>query len=229
MRRLTLSLLARFGAPREAMVLDAGCGTGLFLRDAMSCFGSKRGIGVEYFLEPIRFAARRSKALLIGASADALPVRPGSVDIVHSADVLQHMTIAGARQAIREFHCVLRPGGLVALRLRATRRLAENPPDEDMNHAYTSETLREQLRDSGFEVLFLRRVNVLPSIAEELRQRGPRHHGDHAPVKGIALRDEGDLRATVLRTYLFCERLWLRAGFPTPEYGHTILAVARKR
>jgi SAM-dependent methyltransferase len=230
MRLFTLDLLARHGAAAGHSLLDAGCGTGLFLRDWKERFQSAGDVGIDYAWPALPMARRRTTAVLAGASASDLPLVGEQFDAVHSADVLQHMTIAGARQALSEFHRVLRPGGLVALRLRATRRMIPNVPDVDFDHAYTQVQLRDQLMDSGFDVLFLRRVNLLPSLAAELVQRlRPAAANDNAPVKGIALRDNTDWRGTALGAYLACERTWLGMGAPGLPIGHTILAIARKR
>jgi SAM-dependent methyltransferase len=230
MRLFTLNLLARYGAGPGQSLLDAGCGTGLFLRDWKERFQSRDDVGIDYAWPALPLARRRTSASLAGASASDLPLLGERFNAVHSADVLQHMTIAGARQALTEFHRVLRPGGLVALRLRATRRLIPNVPDVDFDHAYTPALLGGQLKTSGFEVLFLRRVNLVPSLAAELVQRlRPAVHNDDAPVKGIALRDNTDWRGKALAAYLACERAWLGMGAPGLPVGHTILAVARKR
>lgn len=219
-----MALLRSHGLKRGCAVLDAGCGTGLFLRDFREAFAPSREAGIDFAWPALPFAAQRTTAMLAGASADALPFRDGEFDAVHSADVLQHMTIAGAREAVREFRRVLKPGGLVALRLRATRRFAPNQPDADFDHAYTDAGLRNSLSTAGFQVLFLRRVNVLPSLAAELTYTPP---DPDAPVKGIALRSESDARGKALSAYLAVERGWLRAGLPTPKLGHTLLAIAK--
>lgn len=224
MRALTLAQLASHGLKRGCAVLDAGCGTGLFLRDFRGVFAPSREAGIDFAWPALPFAAQRTTALLAGSSADALPFRDGTFDAVHSADVLQHMTIAGAHEALCEFRRVLRPGGLVALRLRATRRFIPNAPDVDFDHAYSEDGLRNSLSTAGFQVLFLRRVNVLPSLAAELTYTPP---DPDAPVKGIALRTESDARGKILSAYLACERAWLRAGMPTPKLGHTLLAIAK--
>jgi len=229
MRRLTFDLLARHGAKGGQSLLDAGCGTGLFLRDWRARFGEGRDVGIDFAWPALPLALRRTNAALAGASASELPLAADSFDAVHSADVLQHMTVAGARGALGEFFRVLRPGGLVALRLRATRRLIPNVPDVDFDHAYTPALLGQQLVEAGFTVLFLRRVNLLPSLAAELSQRfQPPVADDAAPVKGIALRSADDWRGQVLGAYLAAERTWLTAGLPGLPVGHTILAIGRK-
>lgn len=224
MRRLTLSLLRAHGLRRGCAVLDAGCGTGLFLRDFREAFAPVREAGIDFAWPALPFAAQRTTARLAGASADSLPFRDAAFDAVHTADVLQHMTIAGAGEALREFRRVLKPGGLAALRLRATRRFAPNQPDVDFDHAYTDASLRVALSEAGFQVLFLRRINVLPSLAAEMTYTPP---DPDAPVKGIALRAENDARGKVLGAYLALERAWLRVGLPTPKFGHTLLAIAK--
>ena len=230
MRTLTLDLLARHGAAEGDSLLDAGCGTGLFLRDWGLRFHGRRDAGIDYSPPALPLARPRTNAALAGASASELPFRDRSFDAVHSADVLQHMTLAGSRAALDEFQRVLRPGGLVALRLRATRRLIPNQPDLDYNHAYTVALLGSQLAEAGFEIRFLKRVNLLPSLAAELAQRmAPPQSDDSAPVKGIALRDASDWRGKALGTYLAFERIWFRAGGPGLPVGHTILAIGWKR
>jgi SAM-dependent methyltransferase len=229
MRLLTLDLLARSGARAGHCLLDAGCGTGLFLRDWKERFRSAGDVGIDYAWPALPLARRRTEAMLAGASASDLPLGPERFDAVHSADVLQHMTIAGARQALTEFRRVLRPAGLVALRLRATRRLIPNAPDVDFDHAYTPSLLARQMREAGFDVLFVRRVNLLPSLAAELIQRlRPVRQDDGAPVKGITLRDTADWRDQALAAYLRVERSWLGMGAPGLPVGHTIIAIGRK-
>jgi len=114
--------------------------------------------------------------------------------------------------------------------LRARRRFVANTPDVDFDHAYTAPLLAGQLAAAGFEVLFLRRVNMLPSLAAELTQRlRPGAQDDSAPVKGIALRDGDDWKDRAVGAYLALERKWLSAGFPALPVGHTLLAIGRKR
>jgi SAM-dependent methyltransferase len=229
MRILTLDLLARYGVSERHSLLDAGCGTGLMLRDWRKRFQGGVHVGVDFAFPALLLARARTSARLACASASELPFPERSFDAVHSADVLQHMPLAGARAALQELHRVLRPGGLLALRVRATRLLI--PTEQaDYDHAYSPSSLRSQLAEAGFEVLFLKRVNLLPSLLAEVTQliHAPREDRE-SPVKGIALRDSDDWRGRVMGAYLGLERFWLRTGGPGLPVGRTILTIARKR
>ena len=165
-------MLARQGAKRGHSLLDAGCWTGLFFRDWRARFGGGPDVGIDYAWPAPPLALRQANAARAGASASELPFADGAFDAVHSVDLLQHMTVAGAGAALTGFQRVPRPEGLVALRLRAMRQ---------------------------FAVKFLRRVNVLPSPAAELAQRlRPAARDDSAPVKGLALRAADDWRDRAL-------------------------------
>ena len=132
----------------------------------------------------ICWRGRGRSAGLAGASDLELPFADGAFDAVHSADVPRHMAVAVAGEALAEFQRVLRLEGLVALRLRARRRFA---PDVYFDHAYTERLLGGQLAAAGFEVTFLRRVNVRPSLAAELAHRlQPPARDDRASVMSIA-------------------------------------------
>lgn len=227
MRELTYKLLGRHGGE---CILDAGCGAGYMLEEWRGRCGARRAVGMDFALPALRIAARRQGAEWVAGSADALPFAGELFDAVHCADVLQHMTVAGSRQALAEFARVLRPGGVVALRLRATWRLAELGADEDYSHAYTEARVRRELGEAGLEVVFARRVNWLGSLAAEVGNliRGSKGPGGAEPVKGIVTRDGTDWRSMAMGAYLAMERFWLLRGLPSLGVGHTIVAVGRK-
>jgi malonyl-CoA O-methyltransferase len=105
-------------------VLDAGCGTGRGLGLLRSRYPKTDLLGVDFAQAAIRAAARsesfagRARRLLSGAlrshvRADfaRLPLGPGSIDMVWS-----NLALAWAEDqlaALREFHRVLGPGGLL--------------------------------------------------------------------------------------------------------------------
>lgn len=52
---------------------------------------------------------------LIADLARAIPLRDGSVELIHSEDFLEHLDHAGGIEFIREAHRVLKPGGVMRI------------------------------------------------------------------------------------------------------------------
>lgn len=227
MRELTFMLLERYTRSPLERVLDAGCGTGLFLSQWKARHPGGYSVGIDFFLEALRFAARREPGRWVAASAAALPFKPAQFDAIHCADVLQHLGLDESRRAFDLFAELLRPQGLVALRVRA-RRLFRNTPDVDYSHAFSSRRLRAELQARGLRVRFLAHVNALPSLCAELRTLAAPPHDSGEPVKGIHSRPQDDPRNVWIGRYLRMERgLLLAAGRGLP-FGHTIIAIAQK-
>lgn len=92
-----------WGLPAQAVVLDAGCGEGYYLRALCTRFGVE-GWGVDISTAAIDAAARAyPMARWVVANADrALPFAAGSIDLITSIT---------ARKNPEEFHRLLAPGG----------------------------------------------------------------------------------------------------------------------
>ncbi len=118
-----LSRLDELGAsPRRDSALDFGCGAGRLCHGlSVAGFGLVLGLDVsEPMLETARglVGSDRCEFLRVGGP-DLAGVDDGSVDFVYSSRVLQHMPPELAERYIREFHRVLRPGGVLAFRVPA--------------------------------------------------------------------------------------------------------------
>ena len=111
----TLALLRRvkeFGPGSD--LLEIGSGSGWF-----TLLAKKRGyraVGVEVSWELVEFARRRGAEAGIDAPfhearAESLPLPDQSFDVAYANSVMEH--VKGWREAIREAHRVLRPGGLL--------------------------------------------------------------------------------------------------------------------
>lgn len=226
MRALTLSLLEKNRNAPPQRILDVGCGTGGFLREWQAATQAVQCVGIDLFTEALTFARSRCSADWAVASAASLPFREAAFAAIHSADVLQHLRLQDSEFALDEFRRVLVPGGLLALRVRASRAL-EREDNRDYSHSFAPDALQRTLRTRNFEVIFLSRVNALPSIWAEIRGLFSSAQPEHAPVKHIAHRPKTDFRTVLLRAYLRIERYWsstLTIGLP---WGHTILCIAR--
>jgi SAM-dependent methyltransferase len=119
--RAALDDLERLIPARKAsypVVLDAGCGQGKALGPLIEHFAPERVIGVdaeEKCLALARKEASRESVPIELRRGDlaALDLPDASVDLVFCHQTLHHLTRQEA--ALREFHRVLRPGGLLLL------------------------------------------------------------------------------------------------------------------
>jgi arsenite methyltransferase len=123
--RMRQWLIERYGDPRDfewfgglapALVLDAGCGAGM---SALELFGAAfermHYIGTD-ISEAVdvareRFAERGIAAGFIQANLHALPVAPGSLDVIFSEGVLHHTD--STERALRHLARLLKPGGRI--------------------------------------------------------------------------------------------------------------------
>src|SRR2546425_1470132 len=121
MCEVAVRLVARYSTSSGRMrVLDAGCGTGLLL----SQFGRFAGpdgmlVGLDLAPEALEFCRRRDSLRLVQSSLTPLPFGPSSFDLITCADVLQHLEGREDQEAFREFARILRPGGLLFVRVAA--------------------------------------------------------------------------------------------------------------
>jgi len=155
MRALSLALLAgpladRAEAGEAITILDAGCGTGNNLRH-LARYG--RALGVDLSEEALAFCRTRGVAAA-RAGLLALPFPDARFDCVTSLDVIYHRWVEDDAAAVREMARVLRPRGLLLLRVPALRQLW-GAHDEAVHsrHRYTRGELGALLRSQGFELL----------------------------------------------------------------------------
>jgi len=152
MRAISMALLspALAARPESARILDAGCGTGHNLRH-LSRFG--RAVGVDLSDDALRFCRARGAAAA-KASLLALPFPDATFDGVTSFDVLYHRWVADDRAAVAELARVLRPGGVLLVRVPALRVLW-GAHDEAVHsrHRYTRGEVKTLLREAGLEVV----------------------------------------------------------------------------
>lgn len=112
-RRRALWLLEALELKGGTRLLDAGCGTGTYLRLAAE-LSSSRAVGVDR--DACRLAeARAARVSTALASGDLLhlPFRAASFDRVLASEVLEH--VEDDRRALSELRRVLVPGGILAV------------------------------------------------------------------------------------------------------------------
>ena len=105
-----LGLIQEYAPLEGKRVLDVGCGVGMYLQ-AIRAF-SERVYGVDIDLERAAQAHHLLPHIVV-APAEQLPFAPGSFDVVLLHEVIEH--VGDDRQAIREAHRVLAPGGRMVI------------------------------------------------------------------------------------------------------------------
>ncbi len=124
-RPSTLALLERLDPEPlrgRLLLVDVGCGTGVFAAEAVRRWPDVEVDGTDVSAGMLAVAERERAALpeagrarfrLHQAPADRLPFGDGSYDIATSSFVLQ--LVPNRFRALREMHRVLRPGGRIAI------------------------------------------------------------------------------------------------------------------
>lgn len=174
MRAISFALLDAAPTDRLGLLLDAGCGTGGNLP-----YLARRGraVGVDLSEHALQLARRRESNVARAALA-ALPFPDGIFDAVVSFDVLYHRWVADDAAAARELARVIRPGGLLFVRVPALQML-RGAHDEAVHtrHRYTRREVMALLRAAGLEVLRCTYGNTLLFPALALRRALDRFTG----------------------------------------------------
>jgi SAM-dependent methyltransferase len=151
MRRLVAALLdERLPAEPGARVLDAGCGTG-----GTTAWLRRYGevVGVDLAAEAAPFWPQAGLRRMARGSVAALPFRSESFSLVTCFDVLYHRQVGDEAPALAEFRRVLRPGGLLLLRLPAYDWLqGGHDAAVHTRHRYTRAEVLATVRAVGFSV-----------------------------------------------------------------------------
>jgi ubiquinone/menaquinone biosynthesis C-methylase UbiE len=221
MRTITAALLGPRLERSAQRILDAGCGTGGFLRWALGTEAFETGAGVDVSPDAIELARRRvPECDLQVAPLSELPFPAASFDVVTMNDVLQHIPEDDVEASLAEVRRVIRPDGVLLVRAGGARRARRERPDW---RVYDPSALRATLEPAGFSCDRITYASLIPSLAAAAKGHTPRaptreHSGIPAPAPGARGRIAyGLLRAEaalIART---------RLGLP---YGHTLFALA---
>ena len=222
MRSASAALLGdRLTRPGQRL-LDAGCGTGGFLRWALDRGSFAGAAGVDIGSAAIDLARERlPEADLRTGSLKSLAFRDGAFDLVVTNDVLQHVPEDEVEASLGELRRVLAPGGTLLLRTNGARRLRRERADW---RAYDRTTLVAELERAGFAIERATYANSLLSLYGAMRGRNPR-----APSEahdGIPRRAPSRLVTALGGCVLAAEARWLARPGSSLPYGHTLFVVA---
>lgn len=196
--------------PKEARILDVGCGPG-FMLDVVKSLGFARTYGVDVSPEQARLAQARHPQVVQGDAFAFLAAQSEPFDAVLAFDLIEHFTVAEAFDFLDAVHRVLPVGGRLVIQTPNGDAPMVGPVyNGDLTHEtlFTPHSLRHLLNATGFEVV-------------EFREHGPR------PV---------DLRSTVRWAMWRVVRLGYRVlhlaetgNTPSPVFTRVFRTLAQKR
>jgi len=226
MRRVALAVLERTLDGRQGLrILDAGCGTGGTTVELLR-FGAVVGVDLAWAaLEPARGRGLRD---LARGSVERLPFGPATFDVVTSFEVVYHLGVSNDAAALTEIRRVLKPGGLLLLRVPAHDWLrGEHDRLVHTRHRYSRGEVTAKLSNAGFVVEQLSWANTLlflPAVAKRLLER-TNGHGSSAAAEPDLWQPPSPINA-LLESTVAIEALAIPRGMPLP-FGLSLMAVAR--
>jgi SAM-dependent methyltransferase len=164
---LELQLIRRYGAGRD--VFEAGCGTGLLLREAARV--ARSTVGLDLSRGMLGTAHGRGLRVVQGSLTD-VPLPSASVDLVYSMKVLAH--IPPIERALAELGRLVRPGGhlllefynpyslrYLAKRVGGPARIAAGTTDHDVFTRYDTAQRARSYLPPELELLAVRGVRIV--------------------------------------------------------------------
>ncbi|HWK45418.1 MAG TPA: class I SAM-dependent methyltransferase [Stellaceae bacterium] len=223
---LHANLLAHYrrqiGGGAAGRVLDAGCGTGGFMRRLSAALPTGEVVGMDFEPEACALAAVKSARPVCVGSINQVPFADASLAAIFSADVLCHRSVDEAA-ALAGFHRCLRPGGVLLLNLPAYDWMT-SAHDRAVHTArrYTGRRVRALLSEAGFSDMRIGYWNTLLFPLMVLRRKLLARTGEQSDVMPFPAPIEW-----LCRGVMRIEAGLIAHGFLLP-FGGSVLAAAVK-
>jgi SAM-dependent methyltransferase len=207
MRRITLAMLANLPFIKGPF-LDLGCGGGIFVRDLADHRPQSLVLGADLSGTALAYAQERSnRERLLQTDAGELPIAAQSIGLITALDSFDQVGV-DIDQTLREVHRVLRPGGLLLVRVSAHPWLW-GPHDVAFGtgRRWPLHDLVQHVRQAGLRVERTTYANSLlspPIVTMRLLQRW----GWLAAEQPA---EEEDWSNALLRRALYAEAAWLQS------------------
>jgi SAM-dependent methyltransferase len=226
-RNLVHSLVVQANPDRQCRILEMGCSGGPLIQQ-FQADGYAQVTGIDISPEAIELCKQRGLADTHIMDAQQLTFADEQFDVITASDVLEHL--ADAPRAIREWHRLLKPGGLLIAFVPAFQFLWSEHDEANKHYKrYRAPEIEQLLRENGFVVERRGYWNFslfFPvTLVRLLKRLLPRHRKEAT---------EGDLFAVPallnnsLTWVLGCENRWLRWGRNFP-FGISVMAIGRRR
>lgn len=159
------NLIPELPADRSARILDIGCGTGDLVAQLRGA-GYTGVHGIDISEEQVRIAAERGiEGVELADLRDHLSANAGGYDVILAMDVLEHFDPGGLFEVLDLIAAALAPGGLLLARSpNAVSPFFGRYRYGDLTHgvAFTTRSLRQALRATGFEDIRFAAVDPVP-------------------------------------------------------------------
>jgi Methylase involved in ubiquinone/menaquinone biosynthesis len=152
-RKLVLSLVGRFFKKRQGvMCLDAGCGTGIVLKDLAKYADP---VGMDLSHDALEFSVRRGTKKVVTADlAFNLPFKDESFELVTILGVLCTKYIPDEESVLKELYRVMKKGGILVSDEGAFRVLLSRHNDRvGGTKRYRTKQMRNMVERAGFKIL----------------------------------------------------------------------------
>lgn len=160
MRSITETLLRKY-LPQitQNIILDAGCGTGeteLFLRK----FGKPYGVDISPVA--LSYCKKRGLENIRQSSIEKLPFKDNTFDLVTCFDVICQQEVKNDTRALHEFHRVLKPNGILILRVPAFNWLKSyHDVSVHTKHRYSRSEIKDLLKKTDFSFFKVSYINTI--------------------------------------------------------------------
>ncbi|KKS98422.1 MAG: methyltransferase type 11 [Candidatus Gottesmanbacteria bacterium GW2011_GWA2_43_14] len=207
---------------KKKVILDAGCGTGgMSLK--LTRFGTVYAVDINE--TALKFAQKKGLRHVIKASVSELPFQDDYFDLVVCLDVLYHKKVTDDTAALKELYRVLKPKGLLLLRLPALEILrGAHDIVVETRHRYTTGEVGRKMKTSGFTVVGISYANMLLTVPLLIKRsleriKGKRYfHSDSHPLPLLI--------NEIFYLILNCENQLLK--YISLPFGSSVVALGKK-
>lgn len=221
--RIILSLVNKYFSKRKNLkILDAGCGTGM-LASRLKPLGDV--VGIDSSPIAVQFAKVR-KINVKKATVAKIPFKNDNFDLVVSIDVIYHNSIKNDLVPLREFYRVLKPGGLLIIRVPANKWLLRSTDQHvHTRERYTLKELEDKLIVTGFKICKITYINIsllIPAITAYFFEKIFSPRETHSPATRLPY-----IINLILTKVVSFESIFATSHVNLP-FGLGVLAVCKK-